>query len=660
MLLIYIFKKIKSDYKMKKIFILTITTILLTYLLVLFPLQFNEFYGLKNFTYKIVLNKNIQIDNRELESSIYVSDNAIKNIFYFNHANKKFTPKYGLDNIWKGTYDNNTHEFYTHSLIILDDLLLAHKNNNNDDYLKKGIEIINSWIENHSRYNISQSEFPWGDHSTSNRVISIIDFIDYSANFIKIDEIILKKITKDLNQSAKFLYNKYNYKNNNNHGIFQDLALLKISNHIVEKEIDDFYTNITTDRFAEQISNTYSDNGFHLENSPGYHIWITDLANRYIKELKENNKYNKLKNNIVSLINTAECNKFYFLTNQEMIVPVGDSIYYKYKLDNKCTDYTKFIADSVAGYQVYKDSKFYLLSKTQSPLYTHRHEDNMSFIYELNNELIIDEVGFLDYTGSKDSLYANDKSAHNSFYIEGDKKKHESQFYLPLNNNDFFRTSMNTNYDNNNNINRDILLDKKNDTLIINDKIRTETIYNWVKLLQYGIDIKEVYKENCKIILITKNNKKFYVNTYVNKKQVCEELFFDNETFMLGFRAKSFDKLIPNNTSKLNISSDTYYNVLTIISKNENSDYNKYYNQLENISYEKVEKKIDTRDYKRNSVWLYDQRLSNFLKISLIIIVLSILLIILIKKYVNVMKVIYLTYISIISLDIYIFWKLFI
>lgn len=64
------------------------------------------------------------------------------------------------------------------------------------------------------------------------------------------------------------------YRPKNNHGMFQDLALLAISENFPEMGAAENWKKIATKRLMEQITFGISQEGLHMEHSPMYQLYI--------------------------------------------------------------------------------------------------------------------------------------------------------------------------------------------------------------------------------------------------------------------------------------------------------------------------------------------------------------------------------------------------
>jgi len=545
----------KNEIKKSHLLLIFLTTILFSYMFLIFPIIYKENnYEKIEIINNIFMNFNEFIVFKKLETnkSVSIANDALLNKFRFNQK-FNFNAINDLEKAWKTSlkkipflnygfqYDNNSHELQVQSLEILYDLIVAHKSNQNDLYLKKGIEIIKSWINNNTRFSPFQSIMLWNDHATSNRITAILIFYDYATQHILFSENEISLINDITKKSIAYLASEYNYTKNHNHGIFEDLALLICSIHLSDDALKKKYSEIAIKRFSSQIIGTYDSSGVHLENSPGYHIVITELINQFIHLVEL--YHLSLDSEIIKIVDYANKNKFYFVLNNGRYPPVGDTPYKICDYFIKKTDNPVLISQD-GGFVVYKENEFYLLIRTQSILENHAHDDQLSFIYEVNNDLIISEAGFLDYTNSENNKFVHSEVAHNKINFEDRKKRSLFYFSNTLNNNEIFYCKV---ISQEGNISREFLLDKKLKILFVND-----TINNILKpcneILNFGIDIKDIKKISNLLNIIMANGNNYYTASFLSNDLIYSEIYFGSQKPRYGWHAKEFSGLEPSYT----------------------------------------------------------------------------------------------------------------
>ncbi|MDN5354000.1 MAG: hypothetical protein PWQ09_756 [Candidatus Cloacimonadota bacterium] len=465
----------------------------------------------------------LKTQKRDKHRALQIANNSLGNKFEFQIKTSDY-PLLEVEKpqeLWtKNNFYNNTHEFYGHSLIILWDLILAHQQTGNADYLLKGEELITSWINNNERFDPLNQRYAWEDHSTAKRIIAILLFSDYAKQYIQFNKKFFTNITKLTNYSAEFLNSDQNYSFNHNHGIYQDIALLTIALHCQNMKISDQLIKRANSRFEKQVLATFSLNGFHLENSPGYHFVTTDRCNDF-KRLYKLTDYS-LGSRIENIIKKANRNRKLFVMPNNKILNFGDTnseeIVPEYEADSL------LVFDQQAGYFIFKYDYNYLAVKTSSVLQTHRHYDDMSFIIFIDGEQLTYDPGFLTYAKTETKYYSKSMQAHNTIIPKeklGDYNfDYNSNFVKYFVNDEFLLVAIKTK---NENIYRNIIFDYSNMLCIIEDEIKQNG--DFCQIINYN--------NNSKFRLYLSERGKFYHGS--NKPK-------------LGWKALPLQKLVAADT----------------------------------------------------------------------------------------------------------------
>lgn len=645
----------------KKIFNSTlwaVLTIVVAFLTLLYPIV-NEEINIENFHFypkdfensyelqKRDINESIIRAKRALEDNTYCVSDPVFDAISFKDAWISSSPNL-IEYVQKknNVYKNTTHEYLAQSLGILYDLIITHQKSKDIRFLKKGYEIIGNWAENNTRFDIFQSPLMWNDHVASNRIIAILLFNDYSTQYIKPKDTQQKIINKILKDSILYLASPYNYKQKHNHGIFQDFALLISSEYLLDKEKQKVYSTIALDRFAQQVRDTYDDKGVHLENSPGYHLAITDLLNNFVLYAKKLNL--TIDSKTLNKVKLANENKYFFVLNNGNVPPVGDSTYGSYDDFNQQDDQVMISQD--AGYVIFKDKTYYLLMRTQSISNVHAHQDQLSFIYEVQKDLIISEPGFLDYSSSMENIFVHSPKAHNTVYFE-DPKKTNYYFNKVLNNEQFFYCQI---FSVDKSISRDFLLDKKLKILMIQDIINNDNEKKLFEILNLSSEVVQVKNEKNWQEIEMINKHKYYIGSFQDEDYIGANILYGSKKpYFGGWRTVPYNNLIPsyalliplekkknikftriisrnpiesfshkNNSVAMTIGKDNIAYDLNSINQqsNTNSTINAY--GIEYKSYifiDKVKKKISPYFYKRIKIFIYESLIMIFMFLLYII-----------------------------------------
>lgn len=437
----------------------------------------------------------LEYHQKNQKNSIHIADQALKNIYQISYEHLEFSViNKAPDDLWQDStiYDSNSHEFYAHSLSMLWHFLIAHQQTRNFEYLTKGRELIISWIKNNRRFNPNLSYYAWGDHSTAKRAIVTLFFLDYYQNYKLIDDEFSQLAIKHINDALQYLSNPSNYNFPHNHGIYQDIALYFIASHLESQYQKEKYQNLAVKRFQKQIENSFSENGFHLENSPGYHFLTLQKISEFLSLIKDKSI---LKNDVNHLIESAEKNKELLIFGRNYVSPIGDTEMLKIH-DTSLPGNSLFAADSLAGFLHYRSPSHTLHVRSTGISNTHSHNDAFSFIYSDEERIIITETGFLDFSQSYNSKFTQSLQAHNTFLpemlLDDFNINHHSKISAYANSENILYCKIES--QNIASVSRIFLLDKLFDCLFIIDTIDCDKYQKWLRIFQLSNEAEIIEK----------------------------------------------------------------------------------------------------------------------------------------------------------------------
>lgn len=568
-------------------------------------------------------------------------------------------------------YSNTSHEFLVQTLGILYDFIIAHEQTKDNRFLFKGYELINDWYKHNSGFSPFQSSLVWNDHVTAERIQAILSFHDYASQFLKLSNKNIELINKVTKDSVLFLASSYNYKPKHNHGIYEDFALLVSASYLKNKELQAKYYNIAISRFETQVFETFDSGGVHLENSPKYHLIVTDLLNDFVaysKTLSLN-----IDKKTLDRIKLANKNKYFFVLNNGNIPPVGDSMYIPYKSFLKLND--EVLISQKGGYVIYKDDNHYLLLRTQSISSAHAHQDQLSFVYENDKHLIASDSGFLDYSSSKESIFLHSPQAHNTIYFQNNKTKRDYFFTNILNTKSYFYCRISSI---DKRISREFLLNKNLNILLVHDNLETDEKHNIFEILNLGLDVVDVTNKKKYAEVFFADGEKYYITSYQDGDSIDSVVLHGSRDPYFGaWRAITYKKLIPSYAlwTQLDKKKDTKFtrviskditklfdildnNTTLLYKKNQNKyDFNLLRTKSKEIAFEKtqnqnfeenklikkIKKKLQPLFFKRIKIFFYETSL------MLIMLIIAILFK---RKYIS--WLFYLSGLGIVILDIFI------
>ncbi len=299
-----------------------------------------------------------------------------------------------LESLWDGSAGpNESWSHVLHSLEILMDLRIAHAERGDDRYLDLGERIVEAWITGNPRGN-PPNPFSWGDHSTANRAMNLCAFVDHCLAHGHPPHRLLPRLGGILAQHAAFLADDANYTFRHNHGIFQDFAILVIVSHLDGERRSGRWRDKALRRMLEQVRQTFSPNGVHLENSPGYHLAITrqvGIIDAYGRAVGA-----PLPPELHRTVELATAAAGTFVLPDGCVAPVGDTARERTVDDFPIPEAPAFTVHRCAGYGIVRDAACVFFAASHNS-HTHKHCDDLTVLVGDAAGLILSDPGFLNY-----------------------------------------------------------------------------------------------------------------------------------------------------------------------------------------------------------------------------------------------------------------------
>lgn len=309
-----------------------------------------------------------------------------------------------LPGIWSTPrIDDPSWKAYLHKLFILHDFVIAHESTSDARYLRKGLEVLVSWVERHPRHSPPDA-LAWTHARVSQRALSICAFLDYyhhvSPTAVDTPEM-RRFIGHTLASHASYIADPRHYAYSNNHGIFQDVALIVIATHLKNEDRARDWLNLAQYRLHRQLEHTFSPQGVHLENSPYYHLWITRLLVRLSNYLDQRNYRHPswLRHTLASARSVSP----YLLTPSGEVVPIGDSpraLKWPF-IDDRARGPLRIFPS--AGYAVARSPQWYVFFTASNNSGSHKHCDDLAVILGDRHGEVVTDVGFLNYKNQQSS-----------------------------------------------------------------------------------------------------------------------------------------------------------------------------------------------------------------------------------------------------------------
>ncbi|WP_193752048.1 alginate lyase family protein, partial [Oceanobacillus picturae] len=324
-----------------------------------------------------------------------------------------------------------------HAQFFINDLIAAYKETANEEYIYKGYEIINDWIINNP-YTNSEHKLAWHDEGSARRLITWVNFYNEARNILEDKQ--LQYLLSSMTEHADILLMDSFHTTNTNHGMYQDEALIVFSDYFKDLPKSQLYNQIGKKRLKSYFDYIISEEGVHLEHSPGYHQIIAKSVKGYknyfnlMGDYDQFNYYNQLYNSMA--------NYYVWLVKPDGSLPlIGDTFsnvvppdslwednnYYKYAISQgekgiKPPTHSAVFED--AGYAIFRDdwevgsNSTYIHFTAAYHTEYHKHSDDLSLWIYANGHDIITEAGPNGYDYDLPfTEFAYSSYAHNTLIV---------------------------------------------------------------------------------------------------------------------------------------------------------------------------------------------------------------------------------------------------
>lgn len=295
------------------------------------------------------------------------------------------------------------------------------------------VKMLSLWLQESKR---AQS-MAFHDETTAQRVINLVVFFEaFEGHFseedaTKVKQVILEDIQRL--RSEKF------YAGSNNHGMFQDIALLVAYNYLQLSPGDEKLALLRLDRYFQ---NCFTSEGIHTENNPSYHLMVASYVRKVEEYLLRTGQTTLA--DYESLLDQADLFAAYSLAPDLRFPPISDTNRAQLNLSraksvfgdgyftaavsrgevgNLPASY-KFVAPK-SGYAICRsgwgaDADMLMFTSAYNADY-HKHSDEMSVYLYANGHELLCEAGPNGYQYDDPlTKYAFSTHAHNSMAVDGE------------------------------------------------------------------------------------------------------------------------------------------------------------------------------------------------------------------------------------------------
>lgn len=399
-------------------------------------------------TYSLFLDNELSsyLLDKDVENYISTEENIVRGKMLFEDNKLKLTSFAPVEwEEWEADpFDNRSWQWALHWFDFNKYLLAFHHETNNDEVLVKLKKFISSWIDRYLYNDNTDFEFIWHDHATALRTEQILLLLHYLKKYNPIwmhtNFTFVASLFETLNVLGGKLEEESFYSRHTNHGLEQVRVLMLLGLILDNKAWVD--TSIL--RLNDELDFSFTSEGVHKENSPGYHQFVFKIFLSIIEEfpsyvLKDlDSKFNDIASKALTYIT-------YILRPDNNLPIIGDT-----ELKPTSDAYHNFFSGTIeyenflysltqgkrgkaplknnmvypkSGYAVFRntwgnekdftDSMHLIFKAGCSSQYHHQQDENNFVLYAFGEDWIIDS-GLYNYI-NKDPIrhYARRRQAHN-------------------------------------------------------------------------------------------------------------------------------------------------------------------------------------------------------------------------------------------------------
>ena len=170
---------------------------------------------------------------------------------------------------------NRSWQWHSASFNFMPWLLALHATTGDQRAIDHAAEGIESWYRQFVAVD-SDYEFAWHDHATANRLVAVLSLLCHLETYparLRVDDV----LPHFLQAHGDRLCMEEMYSRHTNHGIDQSRALLLLATCAPWLEHADRWREIAIGRLEDELGQAFAADGGHVENSPGYHQFVSSL-----------------------------------------------------------------------------------------------------------------------------------------------------------------------------------------------------------------------------------------------------------------------------------------------------------------------------------------------------------------------------------------------
>lgn len=188
-------------------------------------------------------------------------------------------PRFPLDTPVNWSADphrDRSWRFWLNSLEPLDDVLSAYAGTGDRRHLHFAVQLARDWLQ-HNPVSGGSNPFAWYDMAVGLRALKLAYLTDAAARDPQVEADALAELLGGCWIHGWHLAQERNFNPRTNHGIYQAAGLLALGRSLPEFADAANWRALGTDRLRVMFAKSFSQEGVHLEHSPGYHLAMTRL-----------------------------------------------------------------------------------------------------------------------------------------------------------------------------------------------------------------------------------------------------------------------------------------------------------------------------------------------------------------------------------------------
>ncbi|MFC0862500.1 heparinase II/III family protein [Sphaerimonospora cavernae] len=306
-------------------------------------------------------------------------------------------------------YRNRSWQMVFQSLRWMGRLVADYETTGNGEYLKRAVEIAEDWVADNPYGGRGTAKYAWAEHPIALRAPALVCLSRHVKG---------SWLTRSLAQHAKLLADPSKYEAGHNHGLDQDIGLLRIGCRYGNKG----WKDLALRRMVKSAKLDIDSEGALMEQAPRYAIYVHERLRVAMDTidycgLKAPSTLTRRWKNLTGHIAAATMPNGY-------LVPIGDggADVQPTGFDHGRKTVEVFKAGYVFGRTAWDDpqSAYYSIRFGPGQKF-HGHEDHLGVTYYAQGRSILTEAGFHSYEGTPYRRWTLTPEAHNVPVIVGRK-----------------------------------------------------------------------------------------------------------------------------------------------------------------------------------------------------------------------------------------------